>query len=124
MKESEAVKDLYLMMRTLQRYRSTTKEQIGPGTGDLHLSDELAADMWPWVFGAKNPLPALNRILDAVEKGKGLQPMDYYNQMTILTRFMPEILMGCNIQLLQAGLPELPDHAPLTIMGGWDPEDD
>lgn len=121
MKQSEAVQHLIEMMWGLQRYRSITMETLGPGTGELHLSQKLAGEMWPWVFGEKCPLPALAKILDNVDSGRGLAPMDYYNMMTILDRFMPEVRLG--VVVARGTDSTLPQGPPdVSVMMGWDEE--
>lgn len=113
MKQSEAEQNLRLFMRALQRYRDTA-------LGGMGVSEELAGQVWPWVFGEKCPLPTLAKVLGNAEASGKLAPMDYYNMMIVLTRFMPEVLAGVNIMRLQLDLPEITE-APLPAP--WDPED-
>lgn len=120
MKMSEAVQHLREMLWALQKYRSITMETLGPGTGDLYLSEEFAAEMWPWVFGEKCPLPALSKILDDVDSGNDLVPHDYYNMMTILERFMPEVKLAAVAIRGGATIPEGPPN--VNILAGWDEE--
>lgn len=119
MKQSEATQHLREMMWGLQKYRSITTETLSSGTGDICLSEELAARMWPWVFGEKCPLPALAKILDDVDNGKDLAPADYYNMMTILYRFMPEVAIAAS---LREGC-SLPKGQPgISVLLGWEEE--
>ena len=108
--EKVAVAQLRAYMVGLQKYRSIFAEEFGL---------EAGARMWPWVFGDKCPLPALSKILQRAEDGYGLAPMDYYNQLTILCRFMPEVLVFVNASLILADMPMLPEEAPLSILRGW-----
>ena len=112
MKQPEAVQHLREFMWALQRYRSITMETLGPGTGDLHLSEEFAGEMWPWVFGEKCPLPILSKMVDSEE----VTPLDYYNMMYILHHFTPEILIA--VQIRCSTFPqEMPD---VSICLGWE----
>jgi len=122
MKQTEAIKHLRAFMIALQRYRSVTMEQLGPGTGELHLSEKLAAEMWPWVFGDKCPLPTLSKLLANIDSGKPLVPMDYYNMMVVLDRFIPEVKVAVNIQLGQGGHKPIPQGVSKDILKGWENE--
>jgi len=133
MKERDAIIHLREFMLGLQRYRSIVMETVGAdtaltGTGllgesvdGLGLSTEFAAEMWPWVFGDKCPLPALVKILDSVDGGETLAPLDYYNQMFILDRFIPEVKAVTNIRLEQARISPIPEGpADISILSGWE----
>ena len=133
MKEKDAIRHLREFMLALQRYRSIVMEMVGPdtaltGTGllgetvkGLSLSEETAAELWPWVFGDKCPLPTLVKILDNVDDGGTLSPHDYFNQMFILDRFTPEIKAATNMRLIQAHIPPIPEGpADVDILGGWE----
>jgi len=116
MQESEARSHLQMMMIALQRYRGITKEQLGPDSTELHLSDELSAEMWPWIFGDKCPLPTIAKMLNADK----IVPMDYYNMMFILDRFIPEIKAVVNMNLIQSRQEPIADGPPgLEILKGW-----
>ncbi len=116
MKQEEALGHLREMIWALQRYRSITTETLGPGTGELYLSKKLAAEMWPWVFGKKCPLPVLMKMVD---RGQ-IAPGDYYNMMTILDKFMSEVKL---FALVQRGAPTIPEGPPsLDIFKGWEEE--
>ncbi len=104
MTQEEALKHLQEMIWALQRYRSITMEQLGPETGELHLSEEMAAEMWPWVFGEKCPLSVLVKMVDS---GK-VAPNDYYNMMFILDRFMPEVKLAATVWRGTHTIPEGP----------------
>lgn len=116
MKQSEAIQHLREFAWALQRYRSITMETLGPGIGELHLSEEFAGEMWPWVFGEKCPLPVLSKMLGG---GGYLEPMAYYNMMYILFQFMPEILLA--IQTWRGPNSSFPQEMPDTsIVLGWE----
>lgn len=114
--EEEAITQLRTFMYALQKYRSVA---VGKGPRELGMSGELAADVWPWVFGEKCPLPALANILDNVDRGKSLAPMDYYNQMTILTRFMPGIRIITNSSMPPT-VPFVPEFMTPDVLTGWE----
>jgi hypothetical protein len=132
MKQSEAVQHLREMMWGLQKYRSITMETLGskppgphsisdPRACELHLSEKLAGEMFPWVFGEKCPLPVLSKILDDVDSGGDLAPGDYYNMMVILDRFMPEVRLS--VVVARGTDSTLPQGPPdVSIMMGWDEE--
>ncbi len=116
MKQSEAILHLRRYMLALQKYRSNTALDIPD------LSEESKAEMWPWIFGDKCPLPQLVKVVDRTEKGKSLDPHDYYNFMVILYRFTPEIIAAMNIMNIDN---PMPDEQPPTgvLVSGWDEED-
>ena len=90
-----------------------------PSEGEgLHLSEKLAAEIWPWVFGEKCPLPALAKIIDDAETSGVLTPMDYYNMMVIFERFMPEIKAALGAWRGTYSVPEGPPD--IEIMRGWE----
>ena len=118
MRQEEALRHLREMIWALQRYRSVAMETLGRETGELHLSEKMAAEVWPWVFGEKCPLPILVKMVDNAETSGTLAPMDYYNMMTILDRFMPEIKVAT---VGWRGTYTLPEGPPsLEILRGWD----
>lgn len=88
MNQETALNCLRDMLWAIQKYRSNTKESFG------HMedySDEVMADMWPWIFGTKCPLNALSAVLD---RGY-VTGQEFYNFMFILDRFIPEVqLLG------------------------------
>ena len=118
MTQEEALAHLREFLWALQKYRSITMETLGPGSGELHLSEKLAAETWPWVFGEKCPLPILAKMIDDAETSGKLAPMDYYNMMFILDRFMPEVKMGIRAWRGTWTIPEGPPG--VEIMRGWE----
>lgn len=86
MKKSEAAQDLRNMMIAIQKYRANIAELWGGAF------DDTLKEQWPWIWGDSCPLPALSKILDAYDQDGTLSPMDYYNQMTILYSFTPEVM--------------------------------
>jgi hypothetical protein len=87
MTEQEARNYLNIMMIALQRYRGINFETLLAKKGGLGFTKEQLGETWPWVFGEKCPLAALQKILD----GDKVTGIDFYNMMFILDRFMPEI---------------------------------
>ena len=86
MKKEEAAQDLRHMMISIQKYRANIAELWG---GQF---DDTLAEQWPWIWGDRCPLPALSKILDTYDRDGTLTPADYFNMMTVLHRFMPEVM--------------------------------
>ena len=111
MKQETAIEHLRVYMISLQKYRSNIEL-------DLDMPEDFKADAWPWIFGDKCPLPQLSKVLDLVDNGQVLNPLQYHNFMIILYRFYPEILtvMGFYTQL------EMPEELPsvLELANGWE----
>jgi hypothetical protein len=80
---------------------------------------ELLPDMFPWIFGPKNPLLALTKTLDRVGEGNDLSPSDYYNYMTILHKFMPEILLAMTMYTDAQDYPKDPPSVQVLVEG-WE----
>lgn len=116
--QEEALEHLREFLWALQRYRSIAMETLGPGSGELHLTERLAAEMWPWVFGEKCPLSILAKMIDDAETSGKLVPMDYYNMMTILDRFMPGVKLGIRAWRGRYTVPEGPPD--IAILAGWE----
>ena len=85
MKKEKAAQDLRHMMIAIQKYRANIAE-LWDGA-----FDDVLKQQWPWIWGEQCPLPALSKILDAYDKDGTLAPADYFNMMTILHRFIPEV---------------------------------
>jgi len=86
MNEKERLEVLEQMRFAFQRFRSVIMEQAdedGASVKDL-------ADMFPWIFGPKCPLPAIQKCLDR-ERVTG---MELYNFLLVLHRFAPEVKVG------------------------------
>lgn len=127
MKQEDAVQHLRTIMFVLQKFRSNSRDPIlgiivPDDTPGLQVTESLAAETWPWVFGDKCPLPALMQILDAVNRTQSLAPMDYYNQMIILDRFMPEVKAAAGwFEVNRTAEQHIPDGPPdVSIFAGWD----
>jgi len=67
-------------------------------------------------------LPALDKILSHYDRTGELAPLNYYNQMTILDRFLPAL--KAFHPLYDHDLPkeqQIPDGPPdMSLMMGWD----
>lgn len=129
MKQLQAVQHLQTFMRALQKYRSNLRDPVvgivvPDGTPGLRPTESFMAEMWPWVFGDKCPLTTIVRVLDDTTRTGTLAPMDYYNLMIILDRFMPEVRAVAS--LFEDGLaPEykIPQGAPnINVLRGWEAE--
>lgn len=108
MKQSTAIIHLCEMLFGLQKSRSIIREE------NPDLSKEWLEAIYPWVFGEKCPLNLLVKLLDSSETSK-LHPIDYYNLMFILYRFIPSILV------FSETLPSNPVD-PTEYLRGWTPE--
>jgi len=104
MKKEDAAQDLRHMMIAIQKYRANIAELWG---GQF---DDILAKQWPWLWGETCPLPAISKILDAYDKDGTLAPGDYFNMMTVLYRFIPEVLPV--FEMLGARLPPEPRFEP------------
>ena len=82
MTQEEARGHLTAMMVAIQRYRSTVAEVT-----EIDVERRVNADLSPWIFGDRCPLPALVKILDR----DVIVPLDLYNMMYVLDRFIPEV---------------------------------
>lgn len=86
MTQEEMLDVLENMRYAFQRFRSTVKE-TQEYTGS---SDEVLADLFPWVFTNKCPLLAIQRCLD----NEHVTGMEFYNFLYILHNFCPEVMVG------------------------------
>ena len=128
MKKENAVRHLRTFMWMVQRARSNATDPLlgfvvsddDPGLG-LQITESMMADLMPWVFGDRCVLPALDKILGVYDRTGELAPMDYYNQMFILDRFLGA-LKAFHL-LFDRELPaeqQIPDGPPcLEVMLGW-----
>ena len=82
MDQAEAMKHLQVMMTSFQRYCSIVREYM-----TNLLPEDALATMYPWVFGTKCPLTALQKVLD---RGT-VTGTEMYNFMYVVHRFIPEI---------------------------------
>ena len=101
MKKEDAAQDLRHMMIAIQKYRANIAELWG---GSF---DDILGQQWPWIWGDSCPLPAISKILDAYDKDGTLAPMDYYNMMIVLHRFIPEVIPV--FKMLGARIPPRPE---------------
>ena len=106
MDQAEAMKHLQIMMTSFQRYRSIVRENMG---NIIH--DDALTMMYPWVFGSKCPLTALQKVLD---RGS-VTGTELYNFMYIIEKFAPEIKIIRLIET-QTKFPE-PDINWVTELG-------
>lgn len=120
MKEQEAISHLRSYMFWLQKYRSVGKENFGPSSGELCFLEGSMEKIWPWVWGDKCPLPSLVKVLDNVDNGNPLAPLDYYNLMFILLRFIPELAIV--IRAMEGRYSTFPEDfiEIQDILGGWE----
>jgi hypothetical protein len=120
-KQSEAVKHLKDLLFIMQKFRSNAKE-AGLVSREDDPMTAVVTELMPWLFDdAKCPIPAIVKILDWESESGILSPLDYYNVMTILYRFLPTLVAAAPILL---GDSSFPDKMPglHEILGGWDSE--
>ena len=138
MKKSVAIQHLRTLMSMVQRARANAHDPLlgfldpddasytdKSGNPRLVFKESLAAKIMPWVFGDRCILPALATILDRYDKDTTLAPMDYYNMMYILDKFIPTF--KAFTYLFDGELPDekrIPMNSPSIhqILVGWDPE--
>ena len=106
MDQAEAMQHLQIMMTSFQRYRSIVRENM-----TNLLPEDALATMYPWVFGTKCPLTALQKVLD---RGS-VTGTELYNFMYIVDKFAPEIKIIRLIET-QTKFPE-PDIDWVTELG-------
>lgn len=82
MDQSEMLEYLESMRLAFQKFRSIELEQWGDEAG-LSL-------IFPWVFGDKCPLLAIQKVLDRGSVTK----MEFYNFMFILHEFIPVVMVA------------------------------
>jgi len=111
--QSHALDMLRGMLKLLLKARSSMREGA--------IDPNVLEDLYPWLFGDKCVLPALSGVIDRAEQSGTLSPMDFFNQMTVLYRFMPTLVAVAPITLGSKLLPaEPPDH--MVYLRGWAPE--
>ena len=112
MKQETALNMLRAMLKSTQRFRSitmeTTPENVHPYLPVMH----------PWIFGDKCILPALSDVIDRAETSGLLRPRDFFNMMTVLYQFTPEVVV-----VAAMAAPDILPRAALDHMAylrGWD----
>lgn len=128
MRQEVALQHLKIMAWTLQRYRSMAYDPlfgliVPDGTpGRLQFTESFVAEYWPWIFGEKCPLLQITAVIDRAEETGELAPLNYYNFMTILDRFVPELRVAA--AFYDHDLPDemrLPMDPPsIEILRGWE----
>ena len=114
MKQSEALQHLRNMMYMCQKFKSNAAEE---------LPDDVQAIfpvIFPWLSGDKDITPALARLLDRVDRENNsavLAPMDFYNMMTIASRFLPQLSIIAPLVSAES-LPE----PQIEWLRGWESE--
>jgi hypothetical protein len=107
-------------MFALQKFRSVGMEELISAGHRREVVESLLADLEPWIFGNKCPLPVPARVLDAVDGGKQVDPLFFYNMVFIARVLEPSLGFACGIfGLEEEPLPELPEAHWLK---GWEPE--
>ena len=67
-------------------------------------------------------LEILAKVLDDVAAGTELRPMDYYNFMVLIDRFMPEVRAVANLRLFDDPEVQIPEEIPdlRLLIEGWE----
>jgi len=114
-KIENAAQHLRIMMWGLQKYRANIREMGS-------LPESFLAQQWPWVFGDRCPLLALQDILDRYAKTEVLSGAEYHNMMVVLDRFIPEVKSACTFfQGDLTGEQRIPQGPPdIKVLAGWD----
>ena len=123
--QAQAVSMLRSMMFLIQKARSNAHDPFfgvidqDPDGMGMPVTEELLAGIFPWLFGDKCPLSALGKILDRTEETGELAPFTFYNMMTVLYTFLPQLVAVSPIVLNAAdALPPFPpDH--MVYLRGW-----
>ena len=116
MKQETAAEHLRLFLYTLQRVRSINLETLCLDPDDGH----ILGSMFPWLFGEKCPLETLVKVLGRVDQGAELEPLVYYNLMTILDRFLPQVKAASNVYVVGNGGAGFPEGPPdVMLLRGW-----
>lgn len=114
--QAKALDMLRGMLKLLQRARSTMSE--------AGLDQKVLKSIFPWVFDPdKCIVPALADLIGRAEKSGTLAPADFYNMMTVLYRFLPELTAVAPFTLDSVDL--LPADPPdyMVYLRGWAPEE-
>lgn len=129
MDKANAARHLRTFMWMAQRARDNATDPLfgfvvpeGEHRPGLQITATMIADMMPWLFGDRCVLPALDKILRGYDKTGELAPLDYYNQMFILDRFLSAFKAFHALfdgELSKAR--QIPDGPPsIELMRGWD----
>ena len=89
MTKDEAARHLRALLSAIQKLRSVSAE--------TSIVDHISASMWPWVYGDKNILPAIVKMLDQYDETGELSGMDFYNIVYIATQLEPMLAMSAVI---------------------------
>jgi hypothetical protein len=114
LKKSEAIADIRMMFWSVQKIRSDITEEWGDDAAAMLLLPSLH----PWLFGDQNIIPAFERVLQVIDQGGELAPLDFYNLVIVATRQAPEIIARAQI----AGVKFPFVEADRNWLNGWEPE--
>lgn len=129
MKESDALQYVRLLLNGVQKYRSNAREEFHLGEfttpEGLQFSESLFRDNWPWIFDDR-PNGRAHAFMGAMAEcvdSNHITAMQFFNFMTILKRFIPEMEAFINVVMTQTG--ELPVEFPepdADLITKWEPE--
>lgn len=127
MRQEEGLQVLRNILYSAQKSRSIMMERAGVermSREEREIQERLWALTSPWLFDERKcVIPALSRIIDRVEAGGSLQPLDVYNFCTIAHKLEPMLRFPADITMRgreHLGVPE-PDPAWLR---GWTGDND
>lgn len=117
MKQSEAMRHIRALRRTIQRAQTNLRDPL-MGFAEDDPIQQAANTLMPWIFGPTSLLDVVVKVEDMADNGFPLAGIDFYNLMTVAHRLQPQLAVLP--ALIQQG-DELP--APeLAWLGGWEEE--
>jgi hypothetical protein len=126
MKQSVAIQHLRTMLLGVQKLRSILSEDHMIGNDPsypLSMTEQQAGDVWKWIWGKNCIIPILAKVIDNAETKGKLQPMDFYNMMTIACRLEPMIgTVAGIVEASATGSLTFPTEASISWLSGWDKE--
>lgn len=110
MTKQEARQELEAIQVGLQKTRSVMAE--------IGLPEETLAQLYPWIWGDRCPIPLITRLLDG-----DFTTMEWFNIRTIFYHFMDAALAETMLYYHGAtGKPFPTDPPDLQVVAGWEEE--
>ncbi len=92
MKQSVAIQHLRNLMIVAQRFKSISTEELERAFGDKEAVASTLNYLHPWLYDEKKSIIiGLTKLLTLVDQGHPLAPMDFYNMMFVVDRFLPHL---------------------------------
>lgn len=117
MKQSEAVRHIRALRRTIQRAQTNLRDPL-MGFAEDDPIQKAAETLMPWIFGPTSLLDVVVKVEDMIDAGKELVPLDFYNLMAVAWRLQPQLVVLP--ALIQQG-EKLPEPS-IDWIAGWEPE--